>query len=651
MALLKSLVVILSFCAACFASSSKLNLSSEYINYLSNKKEITMCIDPNWMPYEKIQKGKNEGITADYMQIIKEKIGIPIRFIPTQTWTQSLEFAKMRKCDILSIATTTPSRLKYMNFTQAYVNSPIVISTKMDKLFISDIEDIINIHTLAVVKGYSSGEYLRNKYPNNKLIDVASTEEGIELVAKGKIFGFVGAMPSVAYVIQNKYMNELKIVGKLKENFELGTAVRKDEPLLLEIFNQAISSIDYSTKQKILNKYISVKFEKGFDYNLFWKVLFVLLVLSSYGVYKHNELITTKNKLENSIKNFEVLLNSTMEAIFVYENEICLDVNDVAVNMFGYESKDQMIGLRIDDFADQKTLKRVKENFSKNVTPYEVLATKKNGDIFNVLVQGTNTNINGRNVRISTAIDTTTMKNQEKILLQQSKMAAMGEMIDNIAHQWRQPLSLISTVSTGLELKLEFNTFKKDEALAELKNLNETTQHLSQTIDDFRNFFKSNKVQNDFSVLKLIRKNLTLFDGMFKNSRIDVIFENEEDIIITNYENELTQALLNIFYNARDAMDELKGDKFVFINLSKTENNIVIQIKDNGGGIHKDAITKIFEPYFTTKHNSQGTGIGLYMTHQIIEKNMKGSIEAANVLFTYQNVKYLGAQFTIKLPL
>jgi len=620
-------------------------------DYIKKKKLITMCIDPNWMPYERINNGKHEGITSEYIKLFEKRMGIPFKLIETKTWSQSLEYIKARTCDILALASKTASREKYMNFSEAYLNFPIVIATKVDKLFITDIKKIITSEKVGIVKGYALGEILKEEHPKHKIVDVNSVEEGMELVSKGELFGFLDAMPPIAYVLQDKYISDLKIAGKFKNTYIMSVGVRSDDLMLLEVLNNVISTISASKKQEILNKYISVKFERGFDYELFWQVSVLLVLLVSYGLYRHKELIATKNKLQNSIESFEVLLDCVMEAIFVYENGVCIDVNNVAVEMFGYQSKEQMIGRKVNDFVDSATLKLVEKNFHKNVNPYEVLAKKSSGESFNVLVQGRNSIINNKEVRIATIVDVTDMKNQEKLLLQQSKLAAMGEMIENIAHQWRQPLSLISTSSTGLELKLEFDTFKKEEALVELQNINETTQHLSQTIDDFRNFFRSNKEKKDFFILRLIQRNLSLFDGMFKNGRITIILENNEDILINNYENELTQALLNIFYNARDAMMGQKEKKYIFIELIKEEKIVSLYIKDNGGGIDEKIITKIFDPYFTTKHRSQGTGIGLYMTHQIIEQHMKGHIEVSNVTYTYNNQKCNGAQFKIQLPL
>ncbi len=653
------------------SNTSGLVLSKKEKVYLDKKESITMCIDPDWMPYEKLVNGKHIGMTADFFPLLEQKIGIPINLVPTISWPQSIEFAKQRKCDIFSLAMPTPSRIKYMDFTRPYIDFPLVIATKTDKLFITDAERIIQQEHVGIVKGYAIAELLKEKYPNHKIIDVSTVEEGLDMVEQGKIFGFVGALPTVAYTLQRKYITSLKIAGKFDRNLELGIGVRNDEPILKDIFEKAIASIDDTSKQSILNKYISVTFEKGVDYDLLWKLTLAVFVLALFGIYRHKqllkhneeltlqksklneaneELLVTQKQLQTSLNSFEVLLNSAMEAIFVYENRVCIDANRVAVKMFGYESKEQMIGLMVDDFAHQESIHQINDNFMHDVTAYEVKAIRKNGEVFDFLVQGKNTQLNGRDVRISSGIDITEMKNQERLIFQQSKLAAMGEMIDNIAHQWRQPLSVISSISTGLCLQFELPNLDKEEAVKDLNKLNKTSQYLSETIDDFRNFFRRNKIKREFSILDAVQKNLTLIDGILKNNGIKVIFEKVDEVRIESYENELTQALLNIFHNAKDAMKD-KESPLIFISIVKDTEHVILKICDNGGGIDKKIREKVFEPYFTTKHQSQGTGIGLYMTHQIIESHMHGTIKVNNRKFTHEDQSMKGAEFTITLPL
>ena len=239
----------------------------------------------------------------------------------------------------------------------------------------------------------------------------------------------------------------------------------------------------------------------------------------------------------------------------------------------------------------------------------------------------------------------------EKILIQQSKMAAMGEMLENIAHQWRQPLSLISTCASGLVLQKELDNIDDKTLDESLKKIVETTFYLSDTIDDFKNFFKRDKERTTFCINDVTKKTVELMHMNFSN--IEIIRNMKDKISLTSYPNEFMQVLLNIINNSKDALlhDDISTDKKNIIDISiyKEEEKAVIEIKDNAGGIPLDIIDKIFEPYFTTKHQAQGTGIGLFMTREIITKHMNGEIEVENTKFTHAGIDYTGALFRIIL--
>ena len=243
-------------------------------------------------------------------------------------------------------------------------------------------------------------------------------------------------------------------------------------------------------------------------------------------------------------------------------------------------------------------------------------------------------------------------REKEKMLFQQSKMAAMGEMIGNIAHQWRQPIAIISMWSNNIIIDVDMETVNNKSLLTYANNINTQTKHLSQTIDDFRNFFAPNKERSTFTLKSSIEKTMNLLNAAFKTHDIEVIQEFE-DIEITSFENELTQAILNVIKNTKDILVTLIEDerRLLFIDTYENEGYAVIEIKDNGGGIPIDIIDKVFEPYFTTKHKSQGTGIGLYMTDTIITKHLGGEISVQNSEYEYEGVAYRGAKFMIRLPI
>ena len=239
---------------------------------------------------------------------------------------------------------------------------------------------------------------------------------------------------------------------------------------------------------------------------------------------------------------------------------------------------------------------------------------------------------------------------QHKLMESQSKLASMGEMIGNIAHQWRQPLSLISTIASGIKLQVEFEQFNEKDIIPNMDNIIKQTTYLSNTIDDFRNFIKNSNEKSEVQISNVINKTLSILNPSMVTHNISVILNLEDDIKIIGYENQLIQALINIINNSKDAIKEkLKDDeeRLIFIKTKSTNNSFILEIKDNAGGIIESVMDKIFEPYFTTKHKSIGTGIGLSITHQIITKHHNAHIYASNKTYEYENKTYTGACFTI----
>jgi signal transduction histidine kinase len=245
-------------------------------------------------------------------------------------------------------------------------------------------------------------------------------------------------------------------------------------------------------------------------------------------------------------------------------------------------------------------------------------------------------------------------KNRQKDIqiFEQSKMASMGEMIANMAHQWRQPLSVISTAATGIQMQKKYDMLSDDKLDGICEMINTQTQYLSKTIDDFRNFIKGERILVIYDLKECMESFIELISPSAKNHNLNLILSFEENIKLNGYPNELKQCLINIFNNAKDVLLNLDDeDKLLFISTSKKKDNISIDIKDSGGGIPSDIFLKIFDPYFTTKHKSKGTGLGLHMAYNIIVDGMKGSITAKNIKFIYNDKEYKGVNFNISLPI
>jgi PAS domain S-box-containing protein len=227
---------------------------------------------------------------------------------------------------------------------------------------------------------------------------------------------------------------------------------------------------------------------------------------------------------------------------------------------------------------------------------------------------------------------TTELRVKDQILLMQSRQAAMGEMIGNIAHQWRQPLNVLGMQLQQLQLFYDLGKFNKELLNKNVAGSMELIQHMSKTIDDFRNFFKPDKEKLEFKVLESINTCLSLMEGNLKNPQINVDVIANVDPIIYGYPNEFAQVILNIMNNARDAFIERNvSEPKVNIKICNDDRCVVVTVTDNAGGIPEDIINKVFDPYFTTKGPQQGTGVGLFMSKAIIEKNMGGRLRVGNI--------------------
>lgn len=223
------------------------------------------------------------------------------------------------------------------------------------------------------------------------------------------------------------------------------------------------------------------------------------------------------------------------------------------------------------------------------------------------------------------------LRAREQMLMQQSRLAAIGEMIGNIAHQWRQPLNTLGLYLQGLTVAWEMGDFQREEADQTISKAMDVIFHMSQTIDDFRYFFKPDKEKISFNIHEVVTKTVSLIDGSYKDRHIalEVIAEAEPSLV--GYPNEYSQVLLNILSNARDALIERKvAEPQVAVRLFVEGDRTVVTIADNAGGIPENIMHRIFDPYFTTKDPDRGTGVGLFISKTIIEKNMGGRLTACN---------------------
>ena len=394
-------------------------------------------------------------------------------------------------------------------------------------------------------------------------------------------------------------------------------------------------------------------------------LIFFIGLFIGYIIYKKIVSITmkeqvTEEKYHKEHDRIETILESNSNAIIAIDSTgTIVTYNHKAEELFGWK-RDEMIDTQnltsIIPSQCQEQHQKAVENFHKTkklkgvfAHGYQTEAQNKNGEMIPIKISLALDKSSG--LVIADIVDITLEKQQEKLLNQQAKLVSMGEMIGNIAHQWRQPLSVISTGATGMLMQKEYDVLKDEEFKKTCILINDNAQYLSKTIDDFRDFIKGERKYENFNLSNSIKSFLNLVEGAVKNNNIILVQDIQEGINIQGYPNELLQCLMNIFNNAKDVLKEIDDKRYIFITTKSEKDTIIITLKDNGGGIPENIIDRIFEPYFTTKHQSNGTGLGLNMTYKLITEGMKGNVEAYNAIYEHNGKKYLGAEFKVTLPL
>ncbi len=434
-------------------------------------------------------------------------------------------------------------------------------------------------------------------------------------------------------------------------------------------------------------------YEKAYEKTL--KSAFYILIATlifMYFYYNYNKKIYIKNEeleklnknLDNKVKERTKELDSSKNQLLnvINSSELGywdwniskkqLHVNDIWLNMIGVERTefDNTITQWFDKIHPKdldNIISKIDKAFDNNESFNEEYRIKhKNGEYIWVEVVGGVVQRDSKGNAIQACgilrnihqkkLNEQKVQEQENLIQNQAKVAAVGEMLRNISHQWKQPLSVITTIASTMKLSYEFRQNMKDEEIiSNCDKILNNGNYLAKTINDFSSYFDNHvQIKEQVNLKDTFERLSDLIKDSYTFDKIKLVCNIEDNLTIYLNENLFIQAFLNIFNNSHDAFNLKQVDKnsrYVFIDVIKNNDIIEINFKDSAGGIDSNIINKIFEPYFTTKHQSIGTGIGLYMTNQIISKHLKGMISVKNVNYAYENKKLFGCEFKISLPI
>ncbi|MBU3013140.1 cache domain-containing protein [Poseidonibacter lekithochrous] len=535
-------------------------------------------------------------------------------------------------------------------------------------------------------------EYISNlKYKNDSFIFILNNEGNVLLHPSSKIINKnIFNEKSFSHVSDNFKKFIYEDIEKEEDfiSYELKINTNKDDNKITYVkklydWSWIIASgFKVSNVDKIIEerKYILEDKYTNYRENIFLYIFIItlFLIFISYFVakiinnkfleYRSKEIIQLEKELitKNKILNLEEEFNSFFELsinlqLITNKEGILLQVNNACESILGYKKEEilntYIINLIHPDDLNRTIARRDKLKKGEPIQYFENRYKHKDGEYVDLAWSATINTSNdliyatAQNITHVKAIELEN-KEKERILFQQNKLAAMGEMLGNIAHQWRQPLSTISTCATGVKLQNEMSILDHSSLNQTMNTINDSAQYLSQTIEDFRSFFDPrNSKESQFQISHTIDKTLELTKSQFIAKNIEII-TNIEDVLLTSKENEIMQVLVNILNNAKDALELIENQrKIIFITAYKNNNYLVIEIKDTAQGIKDTVIDRIFEPYFSTKHKSQGTGIGLYMSQNIVTSSLNGNISVKNKTFSYEGIEYTGANFHINIEI
>lgn len=671
-------------------------LTKDEKEWLSNINEIRVgveSIEKNHKPYIFLENGKISGIVGDYLELFSKAIDKKIKPIIKENSQPNKEI-ELFLDNVIDIAfyQFSPKELLGDSVIESkgHRNFPMAIFTSIQNGFISSLQEA-RYKKIVACSEYAA-KIIRYTIPNADIKACNNPKEGIMDIVSGKRDLLIGNLAIISNYIREMGVNNIKVTAIVPIESKIYLAATPNMQPLVNMFDRFMEFIPDEKHKEIYDKWFTLKFQKSVDYSTiiyivvgFFAAIALIAFWNATLVREIKKRKIIEEKLKKSEEKFRKIFKYTQIGIAIGNvNGVIVDTNEAFCKIIGYE-KDELLNLNFSDFTHKEDLKkemtlldeliRGKREFYRMEKRY----IHKNGNIVwvdivaSVVIDEKNNCIDffigainditerkkleeelhflneqlAQQVELEVA-ERIKLENekrlQEQLLIQNQKMAEMGEMIGVIAHQWKQPLNAISIHTQMLKEYYEYGELNLETIKEHEKSIIEHIRFMNQTVNDFKNFFKPDREMVLLNLKSEIEAVIRMLSIIFAKNEIKVSFKCFNECSVFGYSNELKQVLLNIINNAKDAILERKVQNGnVLVTLDVQNEMAYISIKDNGGGIPENLLPdKIFENYFSTK-GDKGTGIGLAMAKKIIEDRMKGKIVAKNI----EN----GAEFIITLPI
>ncbi len=548
----------------------------------------------------------------------------------------ALEYAKK---DIIKLHSTRMVEYALSMMINNNIRKIVVVDSKNDYLGCVEQEDLMYRLEEALYDTHEEIFQLINQNNKAEIIDASSTlEYALEKMSKSNLTSLLISIDGKV----NGIISESDVVQLAQKDIDQDLYVRDfmHSPIIQMNAHESIDTMITMMKQNHIRRMVAYSHQDNSYHTLSSKDL--------ANNIKGNYTKFLESKLYDTRETFNALSEYVLELIDMNSEQIVFWTNSVTKKNFKVELDDEITKMIPKDIWDS-----LLETLMKDKVLYETIQI----DDKYYQIKGHYGTMSGENIIklfLNDITETTLLVEKlkkendlkEKLLFNQAKMVQMGEMIGNIAHQWRQPLSVITTSASGILFKQEYGILQNEEIPKWMNQILDGANYLSETIDIFRNFLKEKKEYKEVVLQERIHNTFKIIEASLKNNQINLIemIDYENPIQSMVVAGELEQVIINIINNAKDVlMENAVEDGWIKVALTKENNYAILTIEDNGGGILDEIMPHIFDEYFTTKDSDTGTGLGLYMSRRIISESLNGTLAAQNT----EN----GAKFIINLPL